>query len=510
MSFHELTLTQARDSIADRRLGSEEYVRALLDRLSALDGGDRGLGCFLDVFAERALARAREVDTRQGLGHYAGLLAGVPVAIKDNICTAYGRTTCASRLLENYESPYSATAVERLEKAGAVVLGKTNLDEFAMGSSTEHSALRVTRNPWDTQRVPGGSSGGSAAAVAARLVPGALGSDTGGSVRQPAALCGIVGLKPTYGLVSRWGLVAYASSLDQIGTLARNVPDAALLLQVIAGHDALDSTSARRDVPDLLGAIEEPIEGLRLGVPRECLEGPNDPRVAALFAKAIEVYRGLGATIVDIELPHLAHGIAAYYIIAPAEASSNLARFDGVRYGRRAAPSAGSGDALRELYARSRAEGFGKEVQRRILLGTYVLSSGYYDAYYLTALKARWLIKQDFDNAFAAPGASGSGGASAGAGVHAVLMPSVANPAFKIGQMSNDPLAMYLEDLYTVTANLAGIPAISVPAGFVSEGGHALPVGLQLLAPAYEETRLLRIARMYELQTKFAEVAPAL
>lgn len=500
MSAHELSLIEARDAIAARTLGAAEFCRALLDRTAAIDSK---IGAYLEVHSERAMARAREVDAALARGETVGPLAGVAVAIKDNICLDHGRTTCASKILERYESPFSATAAARLERAGAVVTGKTNLDEFAMGSSTQSSALGVTSNPWDVSRVPGGSSGGSAAAVAARLVPGALGSDTGGSVRQPAAHCGVVGLKPTYGRVSRWGLVAYASSLDQIGPMARTVADVALLTEVIAGADELDSTCARREAPSLLRGLDEPIAGLRVGVPAECRSASNHPAVAAAFEQAIRTLADAGATIVDVHLPRLKHGVAAYYVIAVSEASSNLARFDGVRYGRRAALK--PGEELLDLYERSRTEGFGAEVQRRIMLGTYTLSSGYYDAYYLTALKARRLIREDFDRVFAS---TWNGAAAPGCDV--VLMPATVAPAGKRGENASNPLAEYLEDVYTVTANLAGVPAISVPAGFAEVDGVSLPVGVQLLAPMFEEARLLRAARMFEAATGHARRAPAL
>jgi aspartyl-tRNA(Asn)/glutamyl-tRNA(Gln) amidotransferase subunit A len=480
VELHDLTLTEARDAIADRRLGSEELTRALLDRAAALEPS---LGCFISILADDALERARAIDQRLGKAQYAGPLAGVPLAIKDNICLNRGRTTAASRILERYESPYSATAADRLERAGAIILGKTNLDEFAMGSSTEHSAFHQTKNPWDTSRIPGGTSGGSAAAVAARIVPAALGSDTGGSIRQPAALCGVVGLKPTYGVVSRYGLIAHASSLDQIGPITRTVRDSALILEVIGGRDTLDSTSADRDAPALLAAIDEPIKGLRLGVPKEVRSPQNHPAVSESFENAIHAFRDMGAATVDVELPHLKYGIAAYYLISTAEASSNLARFDGVRYGRRAALS--KGDDLLDLYERSRAEGLGREVQRRIMLGTYALSAGYYDAYYLTALKARRKIKEDFDRAFTG-------------GCDALLMPATVGPAFRLGEKTDDPLAMYLEDIYTVTINLAGVPAITLPMGIADEGSKQLPLGLQIVGRSFDEERLLRIARMFE------------
>ena len=503
---HDLTLTQARDAIAERTFSAEELTRALVERASGVGmgaGAGVGLNCFLEVFADAALEQAREIDARLGRGEDVGPLGGVPVALKDNLCLEGALTTCASRILEGYRSPFTGTAVQKLLDAGAIPFARTNMDEFAMGSSGEHSVAGPTRNPWDPERVPGGSSAGSAAAVAARLVPAALGSDTGGSIRQPAGYCGIVGLKPTYSRVSRYGLVAFASSLDQIGPLTRTVEDAALVLNVIAGHDPRDSTSSDLPETDFGLQLEEPIAGLRIGVVREALEHGNDPSVLAAFNAAIETFRGLGAEIVDVHLPHLEHAIAAYYIIAPAEASSNLARFDGVRYGRRAALE--PGDTLIDLYAKSRAEGFGPEVQRRIMLGTYALSSGYYDAYYVTALKARRLIKGDFDAVFGGdgPGANGVGGC------HAIIMPTTPTPAFRLGEKLDDPLAMYLEDVYTVPANMAGLPAISVPMGSAtSDDGRRLPLGLQIYAPAFEEARLLRIARMFERATGFGDVAP--
>ena len=476
---------ELRDAIAARRMSAVDVVRSALDAIGRDDGR---LRCFLQTFEAMSLQRAREIDDRAARGEAIGSLAGVPVALKDNICLNYGRTTCGSRMLENYESPFTATAAQRLIDAGAIIIGKTNLDEFAMGSSTENSAFGPTRNPHDESRVPGGSSGGSAAAVAAGMCPIALGSDTGGSVRQPAGLCGVVGFKPTYGRVSRCGLVAYASSLDQIGPLAANVTDAALCMNVIGGLDPLDSTSAHVPTVDYLAELERPVDGLRIGVPPEARSASNHVDVNKAMERAIAALRGAGATIVDVELPHLKYGIAAYYIVAPAEASSNLARYDGVRYGHRATLE--KGDDLVDLYAKSRAEGFGSEVQRRIMLGTYVLSSGYYDAYYLTALKARRLIKRDFDNAFSS--------AAGNPGVHAILMPSSPHPAWTIGEKSNDPLSVYLEDVYTVTANLAGICGLTLPGGFADEGGKKLPVGVQLLGAAFDDARLLRVGRMLE------------
>ena len=491
------TLIEIRDAIRSGELTSEAVTRACLERIAALDGS---VHAFTQVFAERAIADARAVDARiQSEGaERVGALAGVPVALKDNICLEWGRTTCCSRMLEGYESPFTATAAQRLIDAGAVIVGKTNLDEFAMGSSTEHSCFGPTRNPWDVRRAPGGSSGGSAAAVAAGMVPLALGSDTGGSIRQPAGLCGIVGVKPTYGRVSRWGLVAFASSLDQIGPMTRTVKDAALTLNVICGEDPLDSTSARVETPGFASRLDEPIEGLRIGVPSQAQSDQNDPNVTRVFEESVERLRGMGAEIVDVELPHMKDGIAAYYIVAPAEASSNLARYDGIRYGRRAEIEAG--EDLETLYSRSRAEGFGDEVRRRIMLGTYALSSGYYDAYYNTALKVRRLIKGDFDRVFSEnPGDPG---------VHAVLLPSTPTPAFRIGEKIDDPLALYLEDIYTVTANLAGIPGVSVPAGFAEVDGKRLPVGVQLLCPVYGEEKMLRIAAGFAGSASLETLAP--
>ncbi len=479
------SLISIRDDIASRKLSAEEATRAAL---AAADQLNPQLNAFISIFHTEAMAQARAIDAQIASGKSPGLLAGVPIALKDNICLAWGRTTCASRILENYRSPYAATAAQRLLDAGAIIIGKTNLDEFAMGSTTERSIFGPTRNPHDHARIVGGSSGGSACAVAAGIVSGALGSDTGGSIRQPAGMCGIVGYKPSYGLVSRYGLVAYASSLDQIGPFAHTVTDAALLAGAIIGHDPHDSTSAPAAAPNLLADIEKPVEQMVIGVPTQARSSANHPAVAAALERAIGAFRELGASVIDIDLPLTSAGIAAYYIIAPAEASSNLARFDGIRYGRRAA--LGPGDDLMDLYCRSRAEGFGPEVQRRIMLGTHVLSSGYYDAYYATALKVRALIRRDYDAAF-----------SGAHGCHAILMPSSPTPAWPIGEKTADPLAEYLEDVYTVGVNLAGLPAITIPSGHASgagTNGANLPVGMQLIAPAMQDARLLRIARMLE------------
>jgi aspartyl-tRNA(Asn)/glutamyl-tRNA(Gln) amidotransferase subunit A len=456
----------------------ETTVRAAVS--AALDSAEKlneQLNAFLEIDRNRALQRAEQIDALNQTDKSDLPLAGVTIAVKDNICVHGMQNSCGSRILGPYHPPYNATVIERLLAAGVIILGKTNCDEFAMGSSNENSAFGAVKNPWDTLRVPGGSSGGSAAAVAAGIVPVALGSDTGGSVRQPAALCGVIGLKPTYGRVSRYGLVAFGSSLDQIGVFARNASDAAEILKVISGRDSHDATSAEVAVPDYPAELEKEVKGLRLGVSRALLgEGLSD-EVRESVEKAIAAYRELGAEIVDIDLPHAKYAIAVYYVIATAEASSNLARYDGVRYGFRAEEA----PALRDMYRRTRDEGFGAEVKRRVMLGTYVLSAGYYDAYYLKAQKVRMLMRQDFANAFAT--------------CDAILTPTAPTPAFLFGEKVNDPLAMYLNDIYTVTANLAGIPGISVPCGLSSEG---LPIGLQLLGPNWSESLLLRLAHAYQ------------
>lgn len=500
-----LTLRELRDAIAGGDLSAEDAARACLDRIDALDGGPAGLNAFAQVFHDEAIEAARRID--ESGAEKAGPLAGVPIAVKDNICFAQGRTTCGSRILEGYESPYTATAVQRLLDAGATVIGKTNLDEFGMGSSTEHSIHGAARNPWDRERVAGGSSGGSAAAVAARLAPAALGSDTGGSIRQPAALCGIVGMKPTYGLVSRFGLAAFASSLDQIGPLARTVDDVALILDAICGRDRLDATSVAGSSDAFSDQLDSPPEKLRIGVPAQALSDDLHPGVRRAMEGALEIYKGRGAEVIEIDLPHIEYAIAAYYVICGAEASSNLARYDGVRYGRRATPRAG--DDLAALYSRSRSEGLGEEVQRRIMLGTFALSSGYHDAYYTTALKARRRISEDFAAVF--------GDGENSPRVDVVAMPTTPNPAFRLGEKTDDPLAMYLEDFFTVCANMAGLPAISIPAGFAAVGADAgadaecarLPVGLQLLGPAFQERRLLQAARLHEIASDWNQEAPA-
>ena len=482
MSARELTR-----QIASGETTAVATCEAHLERIKALEPK---LSAFNTVTAERALARARALDQQQQAGAALGPLHGVPVAIKDNMCTTGIPTTASSRILRGYVPPYSATVVERLEAAGAVMVGKTNLDEFAMGSSTENSALGATRNPWDVTRTPGGSSGGSATAVAGRMVPLALGSDTGGSIRQPAALCGIVGLKPTYGRVSRYGLMAFASSLDQIGPFTQTVADAALALQVIGGHDGHDATSSSEAMPDLLAALTGDVKGLRIGIPQALLGDGVDAPVLAAFHEAMRALAARGATLVDIALPHAGYGIPVYYLIATAEASSNLARYDGVRYGHRTKLE--KGDTLLTMYERSRDEGFGAEVKRRIMLGTYVLSAGYYDAYYLKAQQVRTLLRRDFEQVFAT--------------VDVVATPTTPTPAFKLGEKTSDPIQMYLNDIFTVSANLTGLPAISVPCGFSAE---RLPIGLQLTGRLFDEATLLRAADAYQRDTAFHLEAPA-
>ena len=488
MTLTDLTAIELREAIATRRISSAE---AVAETFAQIDRLEPTVGAFLSLFRDEAAARAGDVDRRIAASEPVGPLAGVPIAVKDVLCSTFGATTCGSRMLERFHSPYDATAIRKLLDADAVIVGKTNMDEFAMGSSTENSALGKTVNPWAPDRVPGGSSGGSAAAVAARLCPVALGSDTGGSIRQPASFCGVVGLKPTYGRVSRYGLIAYGSSLDQIGPFGRTVADAALLMNVIAGHDPADSTSVDENVApvsDYLDGLDKPVEGLRIGV-APAFNAGAEPSVRAALDAALDVYRGAESQIVEIGMPHLDYAIAAYYVIATAEASSNLSRYDGVHYGYRTPDPA---DYV-EVYTKSREEAFGQEVKRRIMLGTYALSSGYYDAYYLKALKVRNLIRGDFVQAFQK--------------CDAIVMPVAPTTAFKIGEKMDDPLKMYLGDIYTISANLAGIPGISVPCGLDE---NSLPIGLQVLTPAFSEARLLRIARMYEAATDWHTEKPAM
>ncbi len=480
----DLTIKDAQSLLHKGEITSVELTRAFLDRIAGIDDT---LQAFLLVTADQALDQAQQSDERRAQGEYNPLL-GVPLAYKDVLCTKGIATTCGSKILEGYRPPYSAFAVEKLDALGAVMLGKTNCDEFAMGSSTENSAYQVTHNPWDIERVPGGSSGGSAAAVAGRLAPGALGTDTGGSIRQPASLCGCVGLKPSYGRVSRYGLVAYASSLDQIGPMARTVEDAALILNAIAGYDPHDSTSMDLPVPDYTAALIPDLKGVRVGVPKEYFVEGMQPAVEEIVRAAIDQMAALGAEVKEVSLPHTDMSLPVYYLIAPAEASANLARFEGQRYGPRI--SAGS---MWDTYKQTRGEGFGPEVKRRIMLGTYALSTGYYDAYYLKSQKVRTLIKQDYDRAFEE--------------VDVIACPVSPTTAFKIGERVDDPLQMYLSDVLTLAVNLSGICGVSVPCGF---DGDDLPVGLQLLGPAFSEERILHAAYAYEQSTEWHTRVPTL
>jgi aspartyl-tRNA(Asn)/glutamyl-tRNA(Gln) amidotransferase subunit A len=473
--MHDHTLARLREGLLGKRFSATELTRHFLDRIARFDGE---LNAFISVTAEQALRQAEHADRDLAAGR-ASALTGLPIAHKDIFCTRGVRTTCGSRMLDNFVSPYDATVVERLERAGAIMLGKTNMDEFAMGSSNETSYYGPVCNPWDRGRVPGGSSGGSAAAVAARLVSAATGTDTGGSIRQPAALSGLTGLKPTYGRVSRYGMVAFASSLDQAGTLTHSAEDAALLLQAIAGLDERDSTSLDEPVPDYGRKIRTPWETLTIGVPESFFDEGLDADNAAAVRASLSVFEKLGATLKPVTLSHVHLSVPVYYVVAPAEASSNLSRFDGVRFGYRAAVD----DDLIELYKRTRGEGFGAEVKRRILTGTYVLSTGYYDAYYLQAQKVRKLISEDFRLAFE--------------DVDLIAGPTTPTPAFRIGQKVDDPVQMYLNDIYTIGANLAGLPAVSIPCGFIS----GLPVGLQLVGPHLREAELLKAAHYFQLET---------
>ncbi len=472
MSCYWESLISLRDRLRKKEVSSAELTKHFLERIKE---ADPKVKAYITVTEEEALAMARAADQALAAGEEKPLL-GIPLAIKDNICTKGVRTTCASRMLENYVPIYDATVIERLKEAGAVFLGKTNLDEFAMGSSTENSAFFPTHNPWDLERVPGGSSGGSAAAVAAGLCAGSLGSDTGGSIRQPASFCGVVGLKPTYGRVSRYGLVAFASSLDQIGPLTRTVADTALLLQVIAGPDPKDSTCAPKDVPDYLAALEMDLKGAKVGIPKEYLGEGLSEEVRQAVENALKIMEDLGLEVKEVSLPHSPYAIAAYYIIAPAEASSNLARYDGVKYGFRA-----EGKDLIDMYKKTRSQGFGPEVKRRIMIGTYALSAGYYDAYYKKASQVRTLIAQDFARAFDE--------------VDFVVGPVAPSPAFKIGERTADPLEMYLSDIYTISVNLAGIVGLSLPCAFSQEG---LPIGLQIMGPHFQEEKVLALGHQFE------------
>lgn len=480
------TATQLRNTIASGKCSSVEAVREYLGRIERYNPA---LRAYLSLFAEKALDDAAGVDKKIAAGQSVGPLAGVPIAVKDNMCTTFGTTSCGSKILKNFHAPYNAHVVEQLLAADAVIIGKTNLDEFAMGSSTENSGFGPTANPWDISRVPGGSSGGSAAAVAAGLCTAALGSDTGGSIRQPASFCGITGLKPTYGRVSRYGLVAYGSSLDQIGPMTQDITDAALMMNIIAGHDRRDSTSVPETMapkPDYLAGLDRPIEGLKIAVVPQ-LNAGADAAVQNAVETGLRVYQSLGAKIIEIAMPHFDYAIAAYYVIATAEASSNLARYDGVHYGHRS----NSANDYIEVYSKSRDEAFGSEVKRRIMLGTFALSSGYYDAYYLKALKVRTLIRQDFLNAFQQ--------------ADCLMLPVSPTTAFKIGEKTDDPLQMYLADVYTIAVNLAGLPGLSIPCGFDDK---SLPIGLQIITGPFTEDILLRIGQMFQSATDWHKRKP--
>ena len=490
MEYHDLTIGTAKKLLFDHQISSVELTSALLDRIEKYDDD---IGAFLTVDKNWALEQAKKAD-QDIANRNVSPLTGVPIALKDLLCTKGIKTTCASKILDNFIPQYDASVVSKLKKNGAVIIGKTNMDEFAMGSSTENSSYKITTNPWNAEYVPGGSSGGSAAAVAARFCCAALGSDTGGSIRQPASHCGVVGLKPTYGRVSRFGLVSYASSLDQIGPITKDVKDAAILLNVISGNDKKDSTSAAKDVPDFnlaLGQFEkQSLKGMTAGIPKEYLSVDGiDPEVEKVFNTAKRIFKDLGVEIKEISLPHTEYVVAAYYIIAPCEASSNLARFDGVKYGLRQK----SCDDLIDMYKKTKSKGFGPEVQRRIIIGTYALSAGYYDAYYGRASQVRTLIMEDFSKAFET--------------CDFILSPVAPAPAFKIGANMDDPLSMYLTDIFTLSANMAGVPGISVPAGFSSKG---LPIGIQMMANRFDEMSLLRAGYGFEktlkIDKKFPEI----
>jgi aspartyl-tRNA(Asn)/glutamyl-tRNA(Gln) amidotransferase subunit A len=485
MNIPALTVFEAHEKLRKRELSSTELTQAILRRI---DDTDDKIHAYITVCRESALEQAKEADVRLIQGTSKEPFLGVPIAIKDNFLTHGVRTTCASKILGNFVPPYDSTVVARLRSAGSVFSGKTNLDEFAMGSSTENSAFFPTRNPWSMERVPGGSSGGSAAAVAADQCLAALGTDTGGSIRQPAAYCGIVGLKPTYGRVSRYGIVAFASSMDQVGPLTKNVRDCALMLEAIAGYDAADSTSANLAVPRYTAALTGNIKGLRVGVPREYFVAGMQPEVEQAVRTAIRLLEKSGARIEELSLAHTEYAVAAYYIVATAEASSNLARYDGMRFGHRA-----RANDLTETYMKTREEGFGAEVKRRIMLGTYALSAGYYDAYYLKAQQVRSLIKKDFDQAFEV--------------CDVIITPTAPTTAFRIGEKTEDPLQMYLSDIYTISINLAGLPALSLPCGFDSD---ALPIGMQIIGKPFDETTVLRLAYAYEQATEWHKQKPKL
>jgi aspartyl-tRNA(Asn)/glutamyl-tRNA(Gln) amidotransferase subunit A len=492
MSAHTKGVRAIAGDIAAGRVSAVDVCR---EALAHIERVNPVLNAFNLISSDRALERAAHVDRLRASGVPLGPLAGVPIAVKDNLCVRGMRTTASSRILDTFVAPYDATTIIKLEDAGAIIVGKTNCDEFAMGSSNENSAYGPVRNPWATDRTPGGSSGGSAAAVAAACVPLALGSDTGGSIRQPASFCGVTGLKPTYGRVSRYGLLAFASSLDQIGPITRTVGDAALALSVLSGPDPMDSTAAREMVPDFMAALDGNAGGVRIGVPRAFVSEGVDASVLSAFDAALDVLRAAGATLVDIDLPHAKYAIPVYYLVCTAEASSNLARYDGVKYGYR---SPAATHSLKAMYEKSRDEGFGPEVKRRIMLGTYVLSAGYYDAFYLKAQQVRTLLKQDYDRAFES--------------VDLVVMPTSPTPPFKLGEKTDDPLQMYLADIFTVSVNLVGLPGISVPCGFVEAprpgGRDRLPIGLQFVGKMFDEATVLRVADAFERSTEWSRQTP--
>ena len=485
MQLYQMTAHELHRLLVKKEISAVEIAKSVYERTEAVDGK---IKAYITLTKEKALQQAEAVDVKIATGQAIAPLSGIPIAVKDNICTKDVRTTCASKILHNFVPPYNATVMEKLKANQAVLLGKTNMDEFAMGSSTENSAYFVTKNPWDTERVTGGSSGGSAAVIASGEAICSLGSDTGGSIRQPAALCGVVGMKPTYGAVSRYGLIAFASSLDQIGPFTKDVTDCALMLNTICGYDHLDSTSAKVEVPDFTRYLTNDVKGLKIGVPKEYMAEGIEPEVRKAIEAAIDKFTELGAEVEETALPHTDYALPTYYIIAPAEASSNLARYDGVRYGHRTEAA----ENIVDMFMRTRSEGFGEEVKRRIMLGTYALSAGYYDAYYLKALKVRTLIMQDLEKAFTK--------------YDVLLSPTTPSPAFKMGEKTGSPIQMYLSDICTLSANLAGIPAVSIPAGFVGN----LPVGMQLMAKPFDEGMLLRVAYAFEQNTDFHKRLPQL
>lgn len=484
MELYSKTLSEIAKDIKDKKVTIKEVLDSVYKRIEDVEPK---VGAYITLTKNEAYKKAEELQEKLDKGEDIGILGGVPIAIKDNICTKNVKTTCASKMLENFEPIYNATVIEKLEDAGAIMIGKTNMDEFAMGSSTETSYFKKTANPWDVERVPGGSSGGSAACVSADMAYASLGSDTGGSIRQPASYCSVVGLKPTYGLISRYGLIAFASSLDQIGPFGKTVEDAAIMLNVIAGHDEKDTTSADLEKKDYTKALVNDVKGMKIGIPSDFVNDGINNDVKEAYDNSINTLKELGAEIVDIKLEYAKYSLATYYIIATAEASSNLGRYDGIRYGHRAKEFSD----LIDLYTKSRTEGFGDEVKRRIILGTYVLSSGYYDAYYKRAQQVRTLIVEDFKKTFES--------------CDAIMIPTAPNTSFKMGEHSTNPLEMYLEDIFTVPVNIAGLPAISIPGGFASNG---MPIGLQFITKAFDEEKLLQVAYTYEQNTEFSKKKP--